>query len=58
MDKDNTEWFETYPAEAMAIDRRTYLMSLRYLASQYKGEYEMKATMLLVGDRSGKNLGE
>jgi len=31
MDKDDKDWIEWYRAERLSVDRRTYLMCLRYL---------------------------
>ena len=54
MDKDDTEWTEDHPAENLAVDRRTYMMCLRYLGQKYSGDYKIKATKLLVGNRGKK----
>jgi len=55
MEKSNPQVKEWYMAQALSVDRRTYLMCLRYLSQNYNGEHINKATMLLIGNRSQKH---
>jgi hypothetical protein len=40
MEKDDESWLEWFPADALTVDRKTYLYCLRHLGQYFDDEYK------------------